>query len=74
MVDKEIKKPCPTCGQPMSFKKSDKEPKKLIEIKNDKDMEGEVFDISQIWHCLNCSEEWKLDIINNIWRKYEITE
>jgi hypothetical protein len=34
----------------------------------------ETFDITQIWHCLNCSEEWKIDIINNIWRKTELID
>lgn len=34
----------------------------------------DTFDITQIWHCLNCSEEWSIDIINNIWRKNELTD
>ena len=65
---------CPTCGQPMKFLKSEKQPKQLVERKIDEHIHEEAFDISEIWHCLNCSEEWESDIKRNIWRKNEITE
>ena len=80
MVDKGVKELCPTCGQPMTFVKSEKQPKKLVETKIDEDMNGEAFDISQIWNCLNCSKTWELevfkniDLMKNIWRKNEMTE
>ena len=72
MLNKDEKELCPTCGQPMKYIKTEKKPKniekKLIDGKK------ETYDISQIWHCLNCSEEWKIDIIRNIWRKNELIE
>ena len=69
--DKEI---CPTCGQSMKLVKSKEQSKNLSEVKIDEDLNGETFDISEIWHCLNCSKEWQNDIKRNIWRKNEITE
>jgi len=66
---------CPTCGQPMDFIKSEKKsivfskPKKSIKYE---DINGKGYDIMEIWHCLNCSEEWKIDIFKNIWRKNTI--
>ena len=62
---------CPTCGQSMKFLKSEKKSK---DSKINEDATEEDFDITQIWHCLNCSEEWKMDIIKNIWRKNEISK
>jgi len=67
--DKEI---CPTCGQSMKLVKLEEQPKKLAEAKIDEDVNEKGFDISEIWHCLNCSEEWKIDLMKNIWRKNEI--
>ena len=69
--DKEI---CPTCGQTMKFLKSEKQPIKSAKTKIDKDVNEDNFDISEIWHCLNCSKKWESDIKRNIWRKNEITE
>jgi len=74
MVDKGVKELCPTCGQPMTFEKSEKQSTKMKKTVKDEDRNEETFDISQIWHCLNCSEEWEIDLIRNIWRKTEITE
>lgn len=74
MVDERVKKLCPNCGQPMQFVKTEKQPRKLVETKIDEDMNVEAYDISEIWHCLNCSQEWELDLIKNIWRKNEITD
>jgi hypothetical protein len=65
---------CPTCGQTMKFLKTHKHSKKLVEEQVDENINGESFDISEIWHCLNCSEEWQTDIKRNIWRKNELTE
>ncbi|UCD13634.1 MAG: hypothetical protein JSW60_08770 [Thermoplasmatales archaeon] len=72
MVDKGVKEHCPTCGQPMNFVKSEKQQTKMA--LKDEDRNVKAFDISQIWHCINCSEEWEIDIIRNIWRKSEITK
>lgn len=74
MVDKGEKEICPTCGHPMSFEKSEIQSKKMKKTIKDGDRNEEIFDISEIWHCLNCSEEWEIDLIKNIWRKTEITE
>ncbi len=69
--EKEV---CPTCGQEMKFLKSGKQLNKLRKTKIEEDANDEAYDISEIWHCLNCSEEWESDIKRNIWRKNEITE
>jgi hypothetical protein len=74
MIEKGMKEFCPTCGQPMKIKNSEKKPKKMEKTYKDAGKNGEIFDMSQIWHCLNCSEEWEIDLIKNIWRKTEITE
>ena len=74
MVNKEANELCPNCGQPMKIVKSEKQPIKMEKRLKDKGRNEETFDISQIWHCLNCSEEWEIDLIRNIWRKTEITE
>ena len=58
----------------MKLVKSKEQSKNLSEVKIDEDLNGETFDISEIWHCLNCSKEWQNDIKRNIWRKNEITE
>jgi len=68
------KETCPTCGQSMELVKSEKQTKNLSEVKIDEDLNGEAFDISEIWHCLNCSKEWQSDIKRNIWRKNEMME
>ena len=74
MVNKGANEICPKCGQPMEIVKSEKQTIKMEKkVKNKDRIEG-TFDISQIWHCLNCSEEWEIDLIRNIWRKTEITE
>ena len=72
MVDKGVKELCPTCGQPMNSVKSENQQTKMG--LKDKDRDVKPFDISQIWHCINCSEGWGIDIIRNIWRKSEITK
>lgn len=64
MTDEIVKQKCPTCGQPMDFIKSVKS----------KDEVGKPFKRFEIWHCLNCSEEWELDIMDNIWRKNAIIQ
>ena len=74
MLNKDLKKPCPTCGQTMKFIKTEKQPKKIENSSKENNVKDEAYDISQIWHCLNCSEEWKNDIIKNIWRKNEFLE
>ena len=66
---------CPTCGQSMDFVKSEKKsidlskPKKSNKYE-DKNVKG--YDVMEIWRCLNCSEEWEIDIYRNIWRKNTI--
>jgi ssDNA-binding Zn-finger/Zn-ribbon topoisomerase 1 len=69
--EKEI---CPTCGQTMELLKTHKHSQKVTDTNVDEDRNVESFDISEIWHCLNCSEEWQTDIKRNIWRKNELTE
>jgi len=74
MKNEKEKEICPTCGQPMKFLKSEKQTGKAAVPKIDENTDEEAFDISEIWHCLNCSEEWESDIKRNIWRKNEISE
>ena len=55
---------CPTCGKSMDYVRS--EDKKIIDEK--------IREKLQYWHCLNCSNEWQIDILNNILRKNSIIE
>jgi len=64
MDEKIDKRFCPSCGQPMKPIKGGKK----TEIAPD------TFERLQLWHCLNCSEEWQIDIMNNILRKNAIIE
>lgn len=74
MENKKEKEICPTCGHSMKLVESEEQTKNFPVLKKDEEVEVEAFDISEIWHCLNCSEEWQSDIRRNIWRKNEITE
>ncbi len=74
MQNKDFKELCPTCGQPMKYIKTEKQSKNNKKPLIDENEKKGTYDISQIWHCLNCSEEWKIDIIKNIWRKNEFIE
>ena len=74
MLNKDVKELCPTCGQPMKYIKTEKKLKNIEKKLKEENEKKETYDISQIWHCLNCSEEWKIDIIRNIWRKNELIE
>ena len=68
----DSKRKCPTCGQPMNFIKSEKKSivlSKPSKTKKHEDINNKGYDILEIWRCLNCSEEWKIDIYRNIWRK-----
>lgn len=77
MKETKEKQLCPTCGQPMEFVKSIKKPinssdqKKTSKFENDTD---EGYDIMEIWHCLNCSTTWELEVFKNIWRKNPLTK
>ena len=46
---------CPTCGKPMDFIKS----------KEDHD-NNKPFNRWEIWKCLNCNEEWEVDLLKNM--------
>ena len=65
-MDQHIQKHkfCPTCGKPMEHKET-------IEKPMDDDKPFQRF---EIWNCLNCSEEWQIEITRNILRKNAIIE
>ena len=54
--DNDHKKYCPNCGKPM----------KLAETKKDKDETGNAFPRWKIWNCLNCNENWEVDLMKNM--------
>ncbi len=65
---------CPTCGQIMKHMKSHIHSSKISETDDNEEISKPKFKTSEIWHCLNCSEEWQIDIMDNIWRKKDIKD
>lgn len=65
---------CPTCGKLMKHVKSHKHIADSKENDNSDEISKPKFKTSEIWHCLNCSEEWQIDIMDNIWRKKDIKD
>ena len=74
MADEQDEEICPTCGHSMKHVKTHKHAKKLSETDEMEEIIVPKFNASEIWHCLNCSEEWQIDIMKNIWRKKDINE
>ena len=52
----EQKRFCPTCGKPME----------LVRVEEDSDKQGDPFAKWEIWHCLNCNEDWQINLLKNI--------
>ena len=53
---KEMERSCPTCGQPMNF----------VKFRKDINKNKKSFNRWQIWNCLNCNEEWEVDVLTNM--------
>jgi len=74
MKKESEKQICPTCGQSMKHIESHSHTTKETEPNDEGEITEPKLKISEIWHCLNCSKEWQIDIMDNIWRKKDLNE
>jgi hypothetical protein len=60
---------CPECGQPLKLIKSKKQHHHHRVRDDETEIPSKPFDFLEMWHCLNCNEDWENEIMKNVWKK-----